>query len=125
MKNLHLGMFGRNAMKPVSKEVENMELQEINESINKGRNEMFKKYGVKVSVIECEYTNEQGNAFIVYYFKEVYAHIKHLKNIKYIRNVNVITTQIDRLNSWVECAKTQKRKLNIDLDLSTSKMIVL
>jgi len=124
-QKLDLSMFARNANKPATKLQNKMELQEINNDVNKGRNEMFKKHGIKVNVIECNFTNKEGKIFKVYYFKEVYEYIKHVKNIKYICNVNVITTECDKLEYYKDLAKTTKKALKYDVELSASKIILI
>jgi hypothetical protein len=124
-QKLDLSMFARNANKPASELQNKLELQEINNNINKGRNEMFKKHGVKVNVVECSFTNKEGKSFKVYYFKEVYEYIKHVKNIKFICNVSAISTECDKLEYYIELAKTTKKTLKYDVELSASKIIVI
>ena len=124
-KKLDLSMFARNANKPKNKEVENLELLEINNSINRGKNEFFKKYGTKNKIVECIFINKQNKEFIVYYFIEVYELIKHIKQIKFVKYRNAITTQNDIKTHWIELAKKEKKVLKNNLDLCIDKIIFL
>jgi hypothetical protein len=127
MKNnriLHLSDLTTQATKPQSKAQYERDLAEINRSMNKGRNEAFKKFGVKKDIVECELTNEYG-VFKAYYFKEVYELIKHLKQIKFVRNHKAISIQADRAEAWIKVANNTKRKLKCDISLCKDHMEII
>jgi hypothetical protein len=107
-----------------NKEVSNKEWQEIQSQSFIEMQNNFKRFGVKCKAVKCKFTNDKGT-FDVYYIKDVYDKIKHLKCIKYVNELNIITTQYDNLPNWLKLAEATKNKLKFNLDLCEDKFIKL
>jgi hypothetical protein len=81
--------------------------------------ERFKKDSKLEKVVLVELTTDTG-VWKAYYFLDVYECIKHLKNVKFIKSLNVLTLESYKKDMYVKCAKMQKRTLkdNVFIDLN-------
>jgi len=119
--DLNLTMFGKNANKILPLEMQKIELLEINQSINKGSNDNFKKFGTVEKIVLVEFTNKNGT-FNEYLFNDVFEVVKNNKNIKFIAFFNAISAQKNKLNVFIENAKSKKYSENIFLNIDQLKI---
>ncbi len=79
--------------------------------------ERFKKDAKLEKVVLIKLTTDTG-VWNAYYFSEVYEYIKHLKNVKFVKYLDVLTLESYKKDMYVKCAKMQKRTLKDDIDLN-------
>ena len=103
----------KDALRPVSQK----DLDIIDKQIDKSRQENFRKFGKKIRMVACNLTNEHGT-FKVFYFKEVYKYLKHLKSLDFLYEFDAICTVTDKLEHQISLAKKTKRKLIYNLDIT-------
>jgi phage-related protein len=102
----------KDALRPVSQK----DLDIIDKQIDKSRQENFRKFGKKIRMVACNLTNEYGT-FKVFYFKEVYKYLKHLKSLDFLYEFDAICTVTDKLEHQISLAKKVKRKLIYNLEI--------
>ena len=107
-----------------NKEVSAKEWAQINKQADIDLKKHYKRFGVKCRAVKCKFTNDKGT-FDAYYIKEVYEKIKHLKCIKYVGELNIITTEYDELPHWIKLTEATKNKLKFNLGLCRDRFIKL
>lgn len=123
--DLNLSMFGKNANKVLPLELQKIELLEINQSINKGSNDNFNKFGTVQKVALIEQTNKYGT-FKEYVFYEVYEIVKNHKNIKILTFLNVLTMDYSKLKCFIyEAENFGKKKNNDSIGICQDRMRIL